>query len=241
VTERRLVFGSAAADYAAHRPDYPGSAIAWALEHTPGPRVLDLAAGTGKLTAGLLDRDVVAVEPDPGMLEVLRADLPQVEALPGTAEDIPLPDASVDAVLVGQAVHWFDPARAWPEIARVLRPGGVFAGLWNCDDAGVDWVRGLHEALAHGKSVPQGGDATELEPRGPFGGVGRATFPFTRETTIDGLVATLSTHSWALTSTDEEREAAFGRLRAYLAGRPETAGGSFRLPLFTLVARALRV
>jgi SAM-dependent methyltransferase len=122
VTERRLVFGSAAADYAAHRPDYPGSAIAWALEHTPGPRVLDLAAGTGKLTAGLLDRDVVAVEPDPGMLEVLRADLPQVEALLGTAEDIPLPDASVDAVLVGQAVHWFDPARAWPEIARVLRP-----------------------------------------------------------------------------------------------------------------------
>lgn len=240
MTERRLVFGSAAQDYAAHRPDYPAAAVDWALAGAPGRRVLDLAAGTGKLTARLLEQDVVAVEPDAEMLGLLHATFPQVEALPGTAEEIPLPDASVDAVLVGQAVHWFDPERAWPEIARVLRPGGVFAGLWNCDDAAVDWVRGLHEALAHGKAVPQGGDAAELEPRGPFGEVARRTFPFTRQTTTEGLIATLRTHSWSLISTDAEREAAFARLRAYLATRPETASGGFALPLFTLVLRTLR-
>jgi SAM-dependent methyltransferase len=240
VTERRLVFGAAAEDYAAHRPDYPDAAVAWALDPAPGPRVLDLGAGTGKLTARLLHTQVTAVEPDPGMLGVLRSTYPQVPALEGSAEEIPLPDSSVDAVLVGQAVHWFDPERAWPEIARVLRPGGVFAGLWNCDDAAVDWVRGLHEALAHGKSVPQGGDAAELEPRGPFGPVERATFPFSRETTIEGLVSTLRTHSWSLISADAEREAAFDRMRAYLATRPETASGSFALPLFTLVLRTLR-
>jgi SAM-dependent methyltransferase len=240
VTERRLTFGSAADEYAAHRPDYPDSAAEWALAGAPGPRVLDLAAGTGKLTARLLHTQVTAIEPDPEMLARLRADLPQVPALQGSAEEIPLPDASVDAVLVGQAIHWFDPERAWPEIARVLRPGGVFAGLWNCDDGAVDWVMGLHEALAHGKGVPQGGDAAELEPRGPFGAVERATFPFVRETTTEGLVATLRTHSWSLISTDAEREAAFDRMRAYLATRAETASGTFALPLFTLVLRTFR-
>lgn len=240
MTERRLVFGAAAEDYAAHRPDYPDAAVAWALANAPGDRVLDLGAGTGKLTARLRHTRVTAVEPDPEMLARLRADLPQVPALRGSAEEIPLPDASVDAVLVGQAVHWFDPVRAWPEIARVLRPGGVFAGLWNCDDAGVDWVRGLHAALAHGKPLPRGGDAAELEPRGPFGPVERETFPYTRPTTTEGLVATLRTHSWSLISTDAEREAAFARMRSYLAARPETSSGTFVLPLFTLVLRTLR-
>ena len=85
------------------------------------------------------------MEPDPDMLAELRRGLPAVTAMPGRAEAIPLPDASVDAVLAGQAAHWFDLDRAMPEIARVLTPGGVFAGLWNTDDDRVDWVAGLHE------------------------------------------------------------------------------------------------
>lgn len=96
-------FGAAAAAYAEHRPDYAQAAVRWALEPAPGPRVLDLGAGAGKLTATLvaLSADVIAVEPDPAMLAELRRTLPAVRALPGSAEVIPLKDASVDAVLAG--------------------------------------------------------------------------------------------------------------------------------------------
>jgi ubiquinone/menaquinone biosynthesis C-methylase UbiE len=102
----------------------------------PGRRVLDLAAGTGKLTRLLVatGADVVAVEPDPAM----RVALP--EALAGSAEAIPLPDGSVDAVTVGQAFHWFDAPAALAEIARVLRPGGGLALLWNERDESTAWV-----------------------------------------------------------------------------------------------------
>ena len=141
----RFSFGAAAAAYAEHRPDYARAAVRWALERAPGPRVLDLGAGTGKLTAVMaaLGADVIAVEPDPAMLAELRRALPDVRALPGRAEAIPLPDASVDAVLVGHALHWFDMAVAGPEIARVLVPGGILAGLWNVFDDRFDWVAGL--------------------------------------------------------------------------------------------------
>lgn len=117
----------------------------WALGPVPGLRVLDLGAGTGKLTATLVavGADVTAVEPDPAMLTELRSALPDVRALLGSAEALPLPEASVDAVLAGNAMHWFDMAIVGPEIARVLAPGGILAGLWNVMDDRVDWVAGL--------------------------------------------------------------------------------------------------
>ena len=135
-------FGGAAAAYALHRPNYAEAAVRWTLDAANGPRVLDLGAGTGKLTATLLEvgADVVAVEPDPAMLAELRGALPAVRALKGSAEEIPLPDGSVDAVVAGHAMHWFDMAVAGPEIARVMVPGGVLAGLWNVIDDRVDWV-----------------------------------------------------------------------------------------------------
>jgi SAM-dependent methyltransferase len=111
-------FGAAAVAYAEHRPDYAQDAVRWALERAPGARVLDLGAGTGKLTATLLalGAEVIAVEPDPAMLTELHRAMTTVRALPGSAEAIPLPDASVDAVLAGNAMHWFDMDAAGPEI-----------------------------------------------------------------------------------------------------------------------------
>lgn len=126
---RAQVFGSAAAAYARFRPGYPDVAVDWALEPVDdrrAPHLLDLGAGTGKLTASLVERPAVrvtAVDPDPEMLGELRARFPTVDAVSGSAEAIPLPDGSVDAVLVGQAFHWFDAERAIPELVRVLRPG----------------------------------------------------------------------------------------------------------------------
>ena len=129
-------------------PSYPPEAIDWLLP--PGAReVLDLGAGTGKLTTRLVERglDVVAVDPIAEMLEVLRASLPETRALLGTAEEIPLEDNSVDAVLVAQAWHWVDPARAIPEVARVLRPGGRLGLVWNTRDERLGWVRELGEII----------------------------------------------------------------------------------------------
>jgi SAM-dependent methyltransferase len=206
--------------------------------------VLDLAAGTGKLTASLGAYDVVAVEPDPEMLARLRADLPHIDARHGAAEDIPLPDASVDAVLVGQAVHWFDMERALPEIARVLRPGGVLAGLWNGEDDTVEWVAGFHRAGEIMRRTPGVSSVDPFDPprsvTGLFAKSEHACFPNPVPTTIDGLIATISTHSWVLVSEPAERDATLGRMRDYLAARPETSAGEFVLPLVTDVLRALR-
>jgi SAM-dependent methyltransferase len=138
-------FGAAASAYERDRPDYAQVALDWALERAPGRRTLDLGAGTGKLTAGLvaMGADTIAVEPDVAMLNELRRALPDVRALSGSAEEIPLPDASVDAVVAGNAMHWFDMDVAGPELARVLAPGGTLAGLWNVMDDSVAWVAAL--------------------------------------------------------------------------------------------------
>jgi SAM-dependent methyltransferase len=246
--ERARSFGAAAAAYAKHRPGYPAAAIAWALEPTSGRDLLDLGAGTGKLTEGLLavpGARVTAVDPDPAMLAELRSRFPDVPAYEGSAEAIPLPDASVDAVLLGQAWHWVDLERAVPEVARVLRPGGVLACLWNADDGSVEWVAGYNEAAARGRPVrgyAGGGDQAELGLDHPaFGPIEDITFSHTHRLTVDGLIDLLGTHSWALTSEPADREAAFDRIRAYLATRPETSAGEFELPLVTLAFRTTRV
>jgi SAM-dependent methyltransferase len=243
-SSRARSFGAAAAAYAEHRPGYPAAAVDWALAPVAGGplRLLDLAAGTGKLTEALLARGTVtAVEPDPAMLAELRSRFPEVDAREGSAETIPLPDACVDAVLVGQAWHWFDADRAFAEIARVLRPGGVLAVLWNGDDAHVDWVRGLYEAGRWNSTVVRAPDEEPRLPAHPaFAADGFAQFANPMPLTIEGLVASLRTHSWALTAEPADREATFDRIRSYLATRPETSSGEFELPLVTDVVRAVR-
>jgi SAM-dependent methyltransferase len=247
-------FGAAAAAYAEHRPDYAQAAVRWALERAPGPRVLDLGAGTGKLTATLVasGADVIAVEPDPAMLTELRRTLPAVRALQGSAEAVPLPDASVDAVLAGNAMHWFDMAVAGPEIARVLAPGGVLAGLWNVIDNRVDWVAGLARvggSAAIGPRDTLGGwrAATadmHLARTGlvaPFGSPEQAEFPHGQRRTGDSLVATIATRAGLLVMPGQEQQATLGRIRAFLASRPETARGKFTLPMLTGVLRVRRM
>jgi len=247
-------FGTAAVAYAEHRPDYARAAARWAIEPAPGPRVLDLGAGTGKLTATLvaLGVDVVAVEPDPAMLAELRRALPDVRALAGSAEAIPLPDASVDAVLAGNAMHWFDMAVAGPEMARVLAPGGVLAGLWNVMDDRVDWVAGLARVSGSAAIGPRDTPASwraetanmHLPGTGAaarFGSPEQAEFPHGQRRTADSLVATLATRAGMLVMPERERAARLGRIRAYLASRPETADGEFTLPMLTCVLRVRRL
>ncbi|QRX95121.1 class I SAM-dependent methyltransferase [Streptomyces noursei] len=247
-------FGAAAVAYAEHRPDYAQAAVRWALDPAPGPRVLDLGAGTGKLTATLvaLGAEVIAVEPDQEMLAELRRSLPAVRALSGGAEAIPLPDASVDAVLAGNAMHWFDMAVAGPEIARVLAPGGVLAGLWNLMDDEVEWVAGLarvSESAAVGpRDTPASWRVATADMHLPKTGVAarfdspeQAEFPHGQRRTADSLVATIATRAGMLVMPEQEQEATLGRIRAFLTSRPETARGEFTLPMLTGVLRVRRL
>jgi len=247
-------FGAAATAYAEHRPDYAQAAVRWVLEPAPGMRVLDLGAGTGKLTATLVavGADVTAVEPDPAMLAELRRALPDVRALPGSAEAIPLPDASVDAVLAGNAMHWFDMAVAGPEIARVLAPGGILAGVWNVMDDRVDWVAGLTRvsgsAAIGPRDTPTSWRVESADMHLPktggaarFGSPEQAEFPHGQRRTADSLVATLATRAGMLVMPNQEQEATLSRIRAFLASRPETADGEFTLPMLTCVLRARRL
>lgn len=256
-------FGSQAAAYAEHRPDYAPAALAWVLAPVSGRRplwVLELGAGTGKLTGALAQRTdrVVAVEPDLAMLAQLRRALPGAAALAGRAEQIPVRDASVDAVVAAQSAHWFDLGLAMPEIARVLRPGGVLAGLWNADDDRAGWVAGLAAATREVASVPlsrwraRGGDqlsqwlagaGRQRAGSGPgtgFGAAEQAEFGHTQERTAGSLAATIATHSAVLLMDPAARDRLLAAVRDYLARRPETAAGVFRLPLVTCAMRAVR-
>jgi ubiquinone/menaquinone biosynthesis C-methylase UbiE len=137
-------FGGVADAYERGRPTYPVEAVDWLLDDQP-LTVLELGAGTGKLTRVLVERghDVHATDPDEAMLTILEEQLPGVRTAVASAEEIPLPDNSVDAVVAAQAFHWFDLDRALPEIARVLRPEGRICLLWNQRDETIPWVRRL--------------------------------------------------------------------------------------------------
>jgi SAM-dependent methyltransferase len=257
-TEDRLrhasSFGAVAAAYAEHRPTYADAAIRWCLDSVSGtPRVVDLGAGTGILTAALtrLGADVTAIEPDQDMLAELRRHLPGIPAEHGTAEAIPLPDASVDAVLAGQAMHWFDMDRALPEIARVLRPGGVLAGLWNVDDDRIGWVAELDDVARRKASITllrwRNGVAASYQERAAKSGAGlfdaaqTSEFPNGQVRTADSLVAAIATHSNLLTATESERQDLLAQVSDFLHRQPETSAGEFTLPLITVAVRARRV
>jgi SAM-dependent methyltransferase len=222
---RAASFDLGAGAYAASRPSYPDDAVRWAVP--PDARdVLDLAAGTGKLTERLvaLGLHVVAVEPSDEMRGQLSALLPDVEALPGTAEHLDLPDACVDAVTIAQAWHWVDPPAASAEIARVLRPGGQVAPMWNIRDDTVDWVAGWTEIVHRGDSLgdtlrygePALGDAfTEPE---------HATFHWTQPMRPADLRTLAMSRSHLLLLADDERDALLDEIDRLAATHPELRG-----------------
>ncbi|MDX1888440.1 class I SAM-dependent methyltransferase [Mycolicibacterium sp. 050158] len=235
--ERSLSFGEEAAAYERGRPSYPPEAIDWLLP--PGARdVLDLGAGTGKLTVRLVERglDVVAVDPIPEMLEVLRRSLPDTPALLGSAEEIPLPDASVDSVLVAQAWHWFDPERAVSEVARVLRPGGRIGLVWNVRDERSGWVKDLGRIIGK-EDDPASRRAVTLPA--PFTDVERHQVEWTSYLTPQALIDLVASRSYCITSPTEVRTKTLDQVRELLATHPALANSTgLALPYVTVGVRA---
>lgn len=225
-SERALSFGSVARDYDRWRPAPLADAVRWCLpDRADGPpTVLDLAAGTGLLTRVLLDLGarVVAVEPDDAMRAVLTERSPQVTALAGVGEDVPLPDASVDAVLVSSAWHWMDPERAVPEVARVLRDGGRFAALWSGPDAGVDWVGRLREPDSSSGPGAEGDRRhreVDLPAGSPFAPAQAREVTGSVRTAVQDVVGLLTTYSQVITGAEAGRTALTRRASAVLAER----------------------
>ncbi len=231
-------FGAAAADYERGRPTYPpavGALLARQLGLGAGVRVCDLAAGTGKFTRLLLELgcDVVAVEPVDGMQRQLADVLPDVVTVDGTAEAMELPTASVDAVTVAQAFHWFDSAAALTEIHRVLRPGGGLALVWNVRDESVPWVAELTSIIGwykHPASRYQTADwRAEVAASGRFDRLDKATLPWSQTMTRDLLDARIRSISYLAALDGEEQDRIVARVLDVVAGLEEP----FELPHHT--------
>jgi SAM-dependent methyltransferase len=222
---QRTSFGGAAGLYERARPGYPASAVDWLLP--PGVRrVVDLAAGTGKLTRRLAERglEVVAVEPSAGMRAEFARVLPGVPVLEGAAEELPLEDRSVDAVLVGQAWHWVDPGPASREVARVLVPGGRLGLVWNLRDPAAAWVAELERIVAEPGLDHDGDDLPAPEVGPPFGALESTRIRWSTRLTPEGVVDLVASRSWVITMPDLRRRDLFADIRHLLATHPDTAG-----------------
>lgn len=234
--ERSLSFGSQAAAYERGRPSYPPEAIDWLLP--AGVRdVLDLGAGTGKLTTRLVERglNVVAVDPIAEMLEVLRTALPETPALLGTAEHIPLEDSSVDAVLVAQAWHWFDQDRAAAEVARVLRPGGRLGIVWNARDERLGWVREFGRIVGLERDIA----SATVDLPAPFADVATHRVEWTNYMTPQALIDYVASRSYCITSPTEVRTRTLDEVRTLLATHPSLANAEgIAVPYITVCVRA---
>jgi SAM-dependent methyltransferase len=208
--ERARSFGQVAAAYERARPGYPEDAVDWLVGSEP-LRVLDLGAGTGKLTRQLVARGhrVTAVEPSREMLAQLRAEVPAAQAHEGSAEAIPLPDASVDSVVVAQAFHWFDAPVALLEIARVLGPGGRLGLVWNMRDDSVPWVARLSELIGAEQDSDDWLEKT-IGASGLFGPVEERTFAHEQRVDRETLLDLVSSRSYLAVQQPPEREAILG-------------------------------
>ncbi len=226
-------FGDVADRYERARPLYPQAALSELAARCglrSGTPVVDLGAGTGKLTrqVAALGTDVVAVEPAAGMRRRLEAEVPGVPVLDGTAEDIPLPDASVEVVTAGQAFHWFDTRRALDEIARVLRPNGWLALLWN-ERPESGWAAGLWDLRrqlteAAADTYPGRGWAEVLAADDRFGPRTSSQHDVLVTTTVDAELVDSESRSCMYVVDEPGRQEVLDRLRRFLDTHPETAG-----------------
>ena len=226
-------FASNADDYERTRPGYPASAVAFlvdALRLQQGVTVADVAAGTGKLTRLLLPSGarVIAVEPVAEMRAFLVSTCPGAEVLDGTAEDLPLPDGSVDAVTVAQAFHWFDGRRALASFARVLRPGGQLAVVYNHRARDVPWLAAVNALVeVHRNSTPQQWDgqwASAFEGDVPFSGVTRADFDNPQLLSPADFISRIRSMSYVGALPADAQEALLASIAGVLATHPETVG-----------------
>jgi SAM-dependent methyltransferase len=219
-------FASAAEVYERARPSYPDAAVAWLVERTglgPGKTVLDVGAGTGKLTRLLVRSGarVVAVEPIPEMRALIAA----AEAVDGTAEELLFPDGAADVITVAQAFHWFDHARALPELHRVLRQGGVLALVWNMRDLDDPLQRGVEDLLAplRGETpLQQVGYWRDPLERSPLFGAGETRqFGYEQRFATDDLCDRVASTSFVAAMSPVDRDSLLARVRGLTHGLEE--------------------
>lgn len=235
-------YGTVADIYDRTRPDYPDEAIDWLLG-TGRRRILDLGAGTGKLTRALVARGhtVCASDPIRQMLRHLTQNVDGVPAAQAVAEKLPFRAMSFDAVVVAQAFHWFDHPRAIPEIARVLRPRGTLAMVWNERDDSVPWVRRLTAILGdyrEGYDVRE--DAGKASELGPFGPVEEETFRFWQLVDRERLLGDVASRSYVAVMEPADRDPLLARVGALYDEYGRGADG-MRLPYFTRCFRTERL
>jgi SAM-dependent methyltransferase len=224
--------------YERARPQYPADAVAWVVGQLglrKGRTVLDLGAGTGKLTRSLVETGatVIAVEPGEAMLQQLRVAVPGITALRGAAESIPLPDASVDEITVGQAFHWFRHEEALPELRRVLRPRGGVALLWNSRDQQAPLQQEISKLIAPWVTdrAIRPDSATELALGGLFGPIEERQFAFVDELDEDQLAGRIASISFVAAAPEAARRQIDADVRELVRRR----GGRVDFPYVTWV------
>jgi SAM-dependent methyltransferase len=236
-------FGAAADLYERARPSYPPEAVEWIVERTrlgAGRTVVDLGAGTGKLTRLLVATGarVLAVEPVAEMRAKLEQVVPGVHAVDGTAEALPLPDGAADAITVAQAFHWFDRERALPELHRVLAPDGFLVLLWNSRDLADPLHADVEALLAPLRGTVEFQQSVEWRPeveRSPlFGAVENRRFRFEQQLTVDGLADRVGSTSFVAAMAEAERDALLRRVRALAAGVAEPFAFRYRTDVFVI-------
>ena len=246
---RATSFGAAADDYARYRPAPPAEAAVWAVGRSPG-LVIDLAAGTGNLAGHLLPvaDPVVAVDIDRRMLAALGNRLPRVSRVVARGEELPFAAGAAGAVVISSAWHWLDAERAWPEIARVIRPGGVFAIMWSGPDRTVPWVDEVlrlrqGDQASSGVDSPPAGRRWQVEPPAgtPFSLIEGRTFTSGLPYAVADLPGLAASYSRVIILPGPERRAIQEEVAARAAARPELAHLTMvDLPLRCRVWRAVR-
>jgi SAM-dependent methyltransferase len=242
---RRLTFGAHAEAYERARPAWPEEAARW-LVPDGAELVVELGAGTGKLTRAVasLGPRVVAVEPDPRMLAVLRS--LGLEGVEGSAEAIPFGDGVADAVVAGSSLHWFALEQALPEIHRVLRPGARFGFGWNHRDDRHPAIAAMSEAIYEAQArAPRGPRwrsrewATELGADGLFRDVERAQFEHVLELPREALHDHLMSYSGVAALSVDERKPVVSKVAALLDSDESVSGhGTLKLPFVVTAYRA---
>lgn len=235
-------FDRAADVYATSRPGYPEAIVDWMRDRlgiVPGSTVLELGAGTGKFTASLIGTgaDILALEPIATMLDHLVADFPGVRPLVGQAEAIPLPDASVDAVVCATAFHWFATPAVMAEIRRVLKIGGTLGLVWNLRDESVGWVEQLSVLTnAHqGTALRERADAwRDVFPADGFSPLAESEWPYAHQGAVEDVVVgrTLST-SFIATLPSAARADVVAQVRDLIAATPELQHDPVAFPYVT--------